>query len=62
MSAIFVLIGASLVVALSFLFAFIWAVRDGQYDDTATPSFRILPDDSVSAAKGKHDRDGGILH
>jgi cbb3-type cytochrome oxidase maturation protein len=45
MSVIFILIGVSLLVALCFLGAFIWAVRNGQYDDDYTPSVRILFDD-----------------
>jgi cbb3-type cytochrome oxidase maturation protein len=28
-----------------FLFLFIWAVKSGQYDDTFTPSVRVLFDD-----------------
>lgn len=45
MSAIFVLIGASIFVAGGFLIAFIWSVRNGQYEDDYTPSVRILFDD-----------------
>lgn len=45
MSVIAVLIGFSLMVASGFLFAFFWAVRNGQYDDKYTPSIRILNDD-----------------
>ncbi|MGB5107350.1 MAG: cbb3-type cytochrome oxidase assembly protein CcoS [Candidatus Zixiibacteriota bacterium] len=45
MSAIFVLIGASLLAAIGFLFMFIWAVRNGQYEDTYTPSVRVLHDE-----------------
>ncbi len=45
MSVILVLLGFSLLVALIFLFAFIWAVKNGQYDDKYTPSVRILFDD-----------------
>jgi len=45
MSAIFIMIIASLVVALGFLVAFIWSVKSGQYDDDYTPSVRILFDD-----------------
>jgi len=36
------LIGISLLVALTFLGAFLWAVRSGQYDDDYTPSVRML--------------------
>jgi cbb3-type cytochrome oxidase maturation protein len=50
MSVILVLILASLVVAGGFLLAFIWAVRSGQYEDTQTPSMRILMDEDGPAA------------
>ena len=46
MNAIFVLIIASLIVALGFLVAFIWSVKSGQFEDDYTPSIRILFDDN----------------
>lgn len=45
MSAILILIGASLFVALLFLGAFFWSMRNGQYDDEYSPSVRMLFDD-----------------
>jgi len=45
MSVLVLLISFSLIVALIFLAAFIWAVRSGQFDDTESPSVRILLDD-----------------
>jgi len=42
MQIIYLLIIVSLVVALIFLAAFIWAVKNGQYKDDYTPSVRIL--------------------
>jgi cbb3-type cytochrome oxidase maturation protein len=45
MSVIFILIPLSILLAASFLAAFIWAVRSGQYDDTSTPSLRLLMED-----------------
>lgn len=45
MSVIFLLIGIGIIVAGGFLFAFIWSVKSGQYDDDYTPSIRILFDD-----------------
>ena len=45
-SAILILIPLSIVIASAFLLAFVWAVRSGQYDDTCTPSMRVLLDDS----------------
>ena len=42
MSVIAILIFFSMLVAGGFLLAFLWAVKNGQYDDTYTPSRRIL--------------------
>jgi cbb3-type cytochrome oxidase maturation protein len=47
MEALFVLIIASVIVAVGFLIAFIWNVKDGQYDDDYTPSVRMLFDDEI---------------
>ncbi len=46
MIVIFILIGLSLIVALIFLFLYIWSVKDGQFDDDYTPSVRILFDEN----------------
>lgn len=48
MSVIFILILISMVVAGAFLGLFIWANRSGQYDDTVTPSMRVLFEDKKS--------------
>jgi cbb3-type cytochrome oxidase maturation protein len=42
MPVILLLILVSLTLALLFLASFIWAVRSGQFEDTCTPSMRIL--------------------
>lgn len=47
MSAIF-LIAISLLVAIGFLLAFLWAVKNNQYEDDYTPSVRILFNDSIT--------------
>ena len=47
MSALFVLIGISILVAGGFLAAFLWSVNKGQFDDDYTPSIRMLFDDEV---------------
>lgn len=44
MSAIFIMIGASLILAIGFLIAFIWSVKSKQYEDDYTPSVRMLFD------------------
>lgn len=49
MNVILLLILASLGLALLFLGGFIWAVRSGQFEDTCTPSLRVLTDDEPGA-------------
>lgn len=46
MSAILFLIPISVAIAAAFLTAFIWAVRSGQFEDTFTPSIRVLTEES----------------
>lgn len=45
MSAIYLLIGVSIPIAAGFLIAFLFASKEGQFDDDYTPSIRILLDD-----------------
>ncbi|WP_274474543.1 cbb3-type cytochrome oxidase assembly protein CcoS [Mangrovimonas aestuarii] len=47
MSAIYVLLSISIVVAVIFFVAFIISVKKGQYDDSYTPSIRMLFDDEL---------------
>lgn len=51
MSALFVLIIISLIVASGFLVAFIWSVRNGQYEDDYTPAIRMLFDNKEKDIK-----------
>jgi len=51
MSVIFLLIPLSIVIAICFLSAFIWAVRSGQYEDTCTPSMRLLMEEKRRKAE-----------
>jgi cbb3-type cytochrome oxidase maturation protein len=44
MEVIFILIAVSLVLAVTFLVLFFRAMKDGQFDDSYTPSVRILFD------------------
>lgn len=54
MSVVFILIVASLLVAIGFLIAFIWSVKSGQYDDDYTPSVRMLFDDENKQNQNKN--------
>lgn len=46
MTVMIILIVISLSLAALFLLSFLWAVKNNQYEDTYTPSVRILFDDT----------------
>lgn len=48
MSALYVLVLASITVAAFFLVAFIWSVRSNQYEDRRGASLRMLYDDEIT--------------
>lgn len=47
MSVIYLLLTLSILVAIVFFIAFIYSVKKGQYDDSYTPSVRMLFDDEL---------------
>ncbi|TXE17037.1 cbb3-type cytochrome oxidase assembly protein CcoS [Psychroserpens burtonensis] len=47
MSVIYILLSISIIIAVVFFIAFITAVRKGQFDDSYTPSVRMLFDDEL---------------
>jgi cbb3-type cytochrome oxidase maturation protein len=51
MSVIIILLIASISIAGLFLFAFLWGVKSGQFEDDYSPPSRILFDDKPSPAK-----------
>ncbi|AXP79525.1 Cytochrome oxidase maturation protein cbb3-type [Mariniflexile rhizosphaerae] len=53
MSVIYVLLTISIVVAVGFFIAFIVAIRNGQFDDSYTPSVRMLFEDELIKEKPK---------
>ena len=53
MSVIIILISISVLIALCFLIAFVWAVKSGQYDDTFSPSVRMLIEDRKTKKEQK---------
>jgi cbb3-type cytochrome oxidase maturation protein len=54
MDIIFFMIGVSLMMALGFLIAFLWAMKNGQNDDMNTPAMRILLDEKTKSIKAKN--------
>ena len=53
MGIIYIMLVVSLLLALFFLFSFIWANNTGQYEDDVTPGIRILYDDEEVKEKPK---------
>lgn len=45
MSVLFIVLPLALVIAAGAVMAFVWATRDGQFDDLDTPGVRLLHDD-----------------
>jgi cbb3-type cytochrome oxidase maturation protein len=62
MAIIILLISISLFIAIGFLMSFLWNMKSGQYDDTYSPSVRMLfenkPKESVintNSHEKRHD-------
>lgn len=51
MEIIILLVAISLTIALVFLGVFYWNIRNGQYEDTYTPSVRMLFEDKPKVNK-----------
>ena len=51
MTIIILLILISLSIAIVFLLIFYWSMKSGQYDDTYTPSVRMLFEDKKPSKK-----------
>lgn len=56
MEVVYITIGVSIIVAIFFFIAFIKSVKSGQYDDTYTPSVRMLFDDELVTDKNKQNK------
>lgn len=57
MNIIFMLIIASLCIAVLFFILFVKSVKTGQYDDVYTPSVRMLFDDELVKDPGNDKKD-----
>jgi len=56
MSVVIILVFAAILMAGAFLVAFIWSVKSGQYDDTYTPSVRMLFEDPAMKEEPEEKR------
>jgi cbb3-type cytochrome oxidase maturation protein len=57
MEVVYITIGVSIIVAIFFFIVFIKSVKSGQYEDTYTPSVRMLFDDELVTDKSKKNKD-----
>lgn len=53
MSVIYILLTVSVIVGVAFFFIFLSAVKSGQYDDSYTPSVRMLFEDELIKSKNE---------
>ena len=53
MEILILMIGISLAIAVGFLGFFIWNLKSGQYEDTYTPSVRMLFEERSKKGNGK---------
>ena len=56
MNIVFLLLPLALLLASGFVWAFVWGIRHGQYDDVETPAYRMLLDDEVVSEETFHPR------
>jgi cbb3-type cytochrome oxidase maturation protein len=56
MEVVYITIGVSIIVAIFFFIIFIKSVKSGQYEDTYTPSVRMLFDDEL-VTEDKHKQE-----
>lgn len=57
MSVITLLLPLSMSLTLMFVFAFLWVIKSGQYDDLETPQNRILIDEEdldITPSESRH--------
>ena len=51
MSVLYLVLPLALVIAAVAVWAFVWSVRGGQFDDLDTPAIRMLHDDAEARAR-----------
>lgn len=56
MEIIFLLLAISICLALFFLISFLWASKNGQFDDTYGPAQRILFDDGENLTEDENKK------
>lgn len=57
MAVIYFLIPISILIAISFLIAFLWAVKTGQYEDVEGPPIRLVLEEENKKAEYFEQKD-----
>ncbi|WP_426429846.1 cbb3-type cytochrome oxidase assembly protein CcoS [Winogradskyella sp. HB-48] len=57
MSVIYIVLTVSVIVGVAFFIVFLMAVKSGQYDDSYTPSVRMLFEDEIVKPKNSTKTD-----
>lgn len=55
MEILYFLIPLSLVLVAAVVWAFLWAIRSGQFDDLEGPAYRVIADDDAPDADRPRD-------
>lgn len=58
MSVIYLVLPLALVLGAGFLIAFLWATRQGQFDDLETPAIRLALEDDAPLPKRSEPAEG----
>lgn len=56
MTTIIFMVSVALILSVTFVFAYLWALSQGQFDDLQTPAVRILKDDFQNNNVGKEQK------
>ena len=57
MEVVYITIGVSVIIAIIFFGVFLMNIKKGQYQDTYTPSVRMLFDDENKSNKNTHKKE-----
>lgn len=57
MNTLIFMVSIALLLSITFVIGYIWALSTGQFDDLSTPAMRILIDEALFNKKGERKTD-----
>ncbi len=60
MNLVYLILPIALLIAAGFVAAFVWATRQGQFDDMDTPSMRVLGEDTELDSSSDEGQNQGV--